>query len=200
MITLTNVRKELKQNVVLDDVSMQFEEGNMYLLRGHNGCGKTMLLRMICHLIDPSEGTVTDENPYSYGVIIENPTFLKHETVFYNLKFLASIKNKIHDSTIDNVLKFFDLYDKKNVKVKKLSLGMVQRLALCQAFMESPNVILLDEPFNAIDKVNAAKLLTLLKKRKEAGCIVIVAAHGLDPQTQDCFDHVIEMENGRIAG
>lgn len=94
MISLREVSKSIKNKQVLDNISIEFEEGKMYLLKGHNGCGKTMLLRMICNLIKPTSGYIENEKDYTYGVMIENPQFIESETGYYNLKYLASIQKK----------------------------------------------------------------------------------------------------------
>ena len=97
----------------------------------------------------------------------------KHETVLYNLKYLASIRKKIDVKTIQKWLKVFNLYDQKNVRVGKLSLGMKQRLALCQAFMENPDILLLDEPFNALDHENSIILKDIIENEKRNRKIII---------------------------
>lgn len=198
MIELKNVNKTLSKKEILADINQVFKENNCYLVSGHNGCGKTMLLRMICGLIKPTSGSVEGTDGKSFGIIIENPEFFKHETVLYNLKYLASIQKKIDESEIDKWLKIFNLFDKKNTRVNKLSLGMKQRLALCQAFMENPDVILLDEPFNALDTDNIDILKSVIEEEKNKGKIIIVAAHNLSSDLNNIFDCNIKMENGKI--
>lgn len=196
MISVENVTKTIKKKDVLKDVTLDFREGESYLLSGHNGCGKTMLLRLLCGFIKPTHGERIEERPYRYGVIIETPTFFMQETAFQNLKYLASINKRISDREINAWLKRLRLYRQKDKKVKTFSLGMRQRLALCQAFMEDPDVLLLDEPFNAIDDENIEIACELIEEARDRGKIVVVASHGHLDFIR--FDNVIHMSDGRV--
>lgn len=196
MIHVKNVSKIIKHQTVLSDIDLTLMEGEVVLLQGHNGCGKTMLLRLIAGFITPTTGEITGNESYRYGVIIENPNFFLNQTAYYNLKYLADIKKEITDTDIDTCLKKFNLYKVKDKKVSTFSLGMKQRLALCQAFMENPDVLLLDEPFNAIDTDNLNVVLKLIEEFKNKGKIIVVASHG---DVKFSFDHTITMSNGKIV-
>lgn len=198
MIRVKNVSKKLKDKFVLQDINLEFEEGKMYLLQGHNGCGKTMLLRMLCGLISPTSGEVCNDVEYDYGVMIENPSFIEEKTGFYNLKYLASVKKKISDEQINGMLEKFDLYSAKDQKVKEYSLGMKQRLGIIQAIMENPEVILLDEPFNALGEKNYNKMLEQLEKEKESGKIIVIAAHMIQTEVLQFFNQKIVMDAGTV--
>lgn len=178
---------------------MTFESGNMYLLKGHNGSGKTMLLRLIGGLIKPSSGTINYSKPFDVGVMIENPMFMENQSGLYNLNYLASIKKKTTQEQIDTSLKRVNLYDERNFKVKEYSLGMKQRLGFCQAIMEDQEVILLDEPFNALDEENMHQVIETLMKLKEKGKIIVIAAHGLNQDDLHIFDQVFHINNGQIS-
>jgi ABC-2 type transport system ATP-binding protein len=197
MIQLINVSKTIRSNVVLKNINYSFEEGQCVVITGHNGSGKTMLLRMICGLISPDTGEVKQSKDYKYGVIIETPSFLENETALYNLEFLASLNKCINKVQILNYLEMFSLHDVKDKKVKTFSLGMKQRLALCQALMENPDIILLDEPFNALDEKNLATVCNLIAKCKKDGKTIIIAAHGRVPESCN-VDKVIKMSDGEI--
>ena len=159
MIKLKKVSKKILNNLVLNDINLNIEKGKIYLLLGLNGSGKTMLLRTICGLIKPTSGEIIRDKNIKYGVIIENPGFLYDETGYFNLKYLANINKTIDNDTIIKFMKKFDLYRYKDIRVKKYSLGMRQKLAIIQAIMEKPNCILLDEPFNALDDASVNLLI-----------------------------------------
>lgn len=198
MLQVINASKNIKGKKILEDINVTFQEGDCIAVTGYNGCGKTMLLRLLCGLIKPSSGEVKTDVEYTYGVIIENPSFFMHETALYNLKYLAEINKRIDESAIFEYLRIFNLYDVRNKKVRTFSLGMKQRLALCQAFMENPNVLLLDEPFNALDEENLEIVSNVIAQEKKKGKIIVIAAHGIIPE--NCgLDKVIKMKEGRIV-
>ncbi|MBQ7294840.1 MAG: ABC transporter ATP-binding protein [Clostridia bacterium] len=198
MIQIINACKILKGKQVLKNINLTLNEGECIAITGFNGCGKTMLLRLICGLIKPTSGEVKTDKDYSFGVIIENPTFFFYESALYNLKYLAGINKKINNDVIEEYLKKFNLYDVRNKKVSTFSLGMKQRLALCQAFMEDPDVILLDEPFNALDEENLKIAAESISLAKEKGKIIVIALHGTIPE--ECkIDKVIKMGEGIIV-
>lgn len=198
MITLENISKELKGKKVLQNINIEFKEGKAYLLKGHNGSGKTMLLRMLCGLIRPTSGKLIKSNDYTFGVIIENPTFLENETALYNMKYLAAINNKVNEEGIIESLKQVNLYNERNNQVKTFSLGMKQRLALCQAIMEYPEIFLLDEPFNALDEENYDMAIKLLSALKKNGKLIIVASHGFSENNTAFFDEIVTLSEGKL--
>ena len=198
MITVKNVYKTLKKKEVLKGIDLEINKGDLILLQGHNGCGKTMLLRLLCGLITPDRGSVCGIEGKSLGIIIENPSFIPSESAKDNLRFLAGINKKITDGRIDEYLKAFDLYDVRSKKVRTFSLGMKQRLALVQAVMEDPDILLLDEPFNAIDDENLNKTYQILDMYNQSGGTVIVASHG-DYRDKCAFNRVITMSDGKIT-
>ncbi len=197
MIRLNNVTKKLKGKVVIDNASLTFEKGKLYLLRGHNGSGKTMLLRLLCDLLTPTSGTI-EKPEYTYGVMIETPNFVLHETARQNLKFLASIQKKIGMKEIEKNLEEVNLLGEIDTKIKNYSLGMKQRLGFCQAVMENPDVLLLDEPFNALDDEHFDFILKrILEMKKDK--IIVIAAHGFDMEKYPVFDQVITLNNGKVT-
>jgi ABC-2 type transport system ATP-binding protein len=115
----------------------------------------------------------------------------------YNLRYLANINKIVGVSQIEQVLKSVNLYDVRNKKVRTFSLGMKQRLAICQAVMECPDILLLDEPFNAIDESNLYKVVEILRRQRDDGKLVVVASHG-DIPSDNLFSRVIELDSGKI--
>lgn len=198
MIEVRNASKIIKKKTVLQEIHLRIDGGKIYGIYGVNGCGKTMLLRLLCGLIQPTTGEVVCEEGTTFGVIIENPGFLFHETAFENLNYLAGIRKKIGKSEILEALDAVGLLDSKDIKVKKYSLGMLQKLSIAQAIMEKPKVLLLDEPFNALDEESVKRVKKLLRKAKEDGAAVILVSHDLSIIREEC-DCTIQMENGRIA-
>lgn len=158
-IKISGLSKSIKGNKVLDNISMELESGNIYGLQGKNGSGKTMLMRVICGLVYPERGEINIDGkilgkdisfPQSVGVLIENPSFLSNYTAFENLKLLAAIKGEIKDDEIKKAIMDVGLNPQDRKKYKKFSLGMKQRLGIACAIMEHPDLIILDEPFNAL--------------------------------------------------
>lgn len=205
MIEIKNVFKTIDKQQVLKDINLTLEDGKTYAIIGHNGSGKSMLLRLICGLISPDTGSVlinkeelkNNINKYNFGVLIEKPKFLNNLTGFENLEILASINNKINSNDIDQILKTVDLYDEKDKKYRNYSLGMKQKLGIAQALMENPDIILLDEPFSALDKQSTKKIRELILKLKKQDKLIIIATHSKEDVNLLC-DEVLEMESGMI--
>lgn len=199
MIKLSSVSKKIRGKQILSDITLELSANCAYLMRGHNGSGKTMLLRLLCDLIKPTDGEVDRADNYSFGIIIERPSFLENETALYNLKYLAGINRKINEDTILQWLDRLNLSNERNLKVNTLSLGMKQRLAICQAVMEDPDILLLDEPFNALDDENYEVVMSLLSKLKKDGKMIVVAAHAMPEDKLTLFDKVITLSNGQVT-
>ena len=205
-IQIKDYTKKLKGVTVLENINLLFESGKIYGIQGHNGCGKTMLLRAISGLIHATSGCVIINEkelhkeidfPQSIGVLIEHPEFWKSYTGFEVLELLAGIKNKIGKSEIEEVLKRVGLSEKKDIAVAKYSLGMRQRLGIAQAIMEKPDIILLDEPSNALDKEGTQLFYNILKEEKSRGAVIILVSHSLSDLQTVC-DKIITMEHGKI--
>ncbi|WP_233134852.1 ATP-binding cassette domain-containing protein [Terribacillus sp. 7520-G] len=184
-----NVSKIIKKQVILNNIDLSLEKGKIHGIRGYNGSGKTMLLRAIAGLVKPSEGTVLVNNkivgkdtpfPESIGVLIEYPSFIPDYTGYKNLLFLAKVKNRISEEEIKNTISLVGLDPNDKRKYKKYSLGMKQRLGIAQAIMENPDLLLLDEPSNALDEKGIQQLIRILKTLKSEGKTIIVTSHDHD--------------------
>lgn len=206
-IKIIDVSKEIKGATVLREINLTFEAGHIYGLFGHNGSGKTMLLRMIAGLIHPTQGEVYIDNlklqrdmdfPESIGVIIENPGFWSSYTGKEVLKLLAAIKGIIGETEMDSSLIRVGLDPREKKVVKKYSLGMKQRLGLAQAIMEKPEIILLDEPTNALDKNGIELARMIIQEEAARGALVIIASH--NARDLEVCDKIIEMSDGKILG
>ncbi len=174
MVEIKNYCKSIKSRPILNNVSYNFEYGKIYGIYGHNGSGKTMLLRAIAGLLVPDSGSVVIDGkvlhkdmsfPPSIGIVIENMNLLPQYNAFDNLKILGKIKKTATDEDIKTALERVGL--KSDLKVKKFSLGMKQRLNIAQAVFEKQKIILLDEPTNALDNDGVQLIYKLLKEEKK---------------------------------
>lgn len=185
-ISLKNIGKKIKHNIILKDINMELESGHIYGFVGANGSGKTMLMRILTGLISFTEGEFyVDERSvqfgneiyYDMGVIIEKPEFFNELTGLENLEMLAKLKNIIsREEMIDSLNKVgLDPYNPK--KVKEYSLGMKQRLGIAQAIMENPDILILDEVTNGLDEEGIAMVYEILSQEKEKGKLIIISSH-----------------------
>jgi len=206
MIEIDDLSKKLKKSDVLQNITYTFEKGRIYGLVGKNGSGKTMLLRAIAGLIIPTEGIVTINGkvlhkdisfPPSIGIIIENLELLPQFDAETNLKILAAIKKTASLEDIQHAIKRLELDKFGTLKVRKYSLGMKQRLNIAQAIFEKPEIILLDEPTNAIDEKGVERVLEILQEERERGATIIIATHNKEDVFPIC-DEVIGISNGRL--
>lgn len=195
MVEIINAHKTINGKQILKNINLKLEPGKLYGLEGHNGSGKTMLLRLCCDLIKPTSGEVIIDKGTTFGVLIETPGFMFNETAYNNLKFLADINKKISKKEIEKVLDDVGLKDVKNIKTKKYSLGMLQKLAIAQAIMENPDILLLDEPFNALDEESCKKIKALLLQQKERGATIVIVSHELNIIRAEC-DYIYSMTDG----
>lgn len=185
-IVLKGVNKVIKKICVLNNVNLELDKGKIYGLYGKNGSGKTMLIRMIAGLIIPTTGEVTvfgktlgkdTSFPESMGLTIENVGFWPNYTGKECLRMVADVKKIIGEEEIDATLKRVGLDPDDKRKYKQYSLGMKQKLAIAQAIMEKPELIMLDEPTNSLDEETVEKLKDILIEEKERGALIIIASH-----------------------
>jgi ABC-2 type transport system ATP-binding protein len=181
--------------------------GCIYGVQGKNGCGKTMLMRILSGLILPTEGTITLDGkvlhknipaPESIGVLIENPSFLPAYTGARNLELLAGLKGKSNAEQISLALTRVGLNPNDKRIYRKYSLGMKQRLGIACAVMEHPDIILLDEPINAIDEKGVPQIWKTLQEEKERGALIVLACHDT-AELYRLADKIIFMEEGKVC-
>lgn len=196
MIVLKNITKKIKNNIVLEDINLELKEGNIYVLFGRNGSGKTMLLRLIAKLILPTSGEFKNDSD-NIGCMIEKPNFLPYLTGYENLKLLKDINNKVADDRINYYLKEFNLYSEKDKKYSEYSLGMKQKLGIIQAIMENQDVIILDESFNCLDEETFKILRETLIKLKKENKIIILATH-IKEDVENIGDKTFYIQAGRL--
>ena len=205
-LTIEKVSKVIKGQTLLNQVSLALEKGKIYGLQGKNGSGKTLLLKAMCGLLIPTEGTVCVDGkilgkdtdfPESVGALIENPGFIQGYSAFKNLKMLADINHKISEQDILDILKEVGLEDCGKKKYRNFSLGMKQKLGIAAALMEKPKLILLDEPTNALDEKSVKVLHDILNKRKEEGALIVVASHDKE-ELELLADKIFMVEEGNV--
>lgn len=204
MIEIRNVEKSFKEQKILKGISLQCPNGEITGIIGHNGSGKTVLFKCICGLLFYDKGSITIDGKErngelieNAGVIIENPAFLENESGIKNLKYLYEIKHKRNNPFIKDIMKKVGLEPDAKKKVKNYSLGMKQRLAIAQAIMEEPDILILDEPMNGLDKHGVEEMRNIFMKEKEKGKTIVLASHNKDDIDILC-NHVFEMESGTI--
>ena len=202
-----NVTKRFGDVVALDRINISFERGKIYGIIGRNGSGKTVLFKTMIGYLKPTSGRIVvgereigkdiDFLP-ELGVLIEKPGFIENYTQFENLKYLAQINNTVHDEDIKATLEMVGLNPDNNEKVKNFSLGMRQRLAIAQAIMEKQKIIILDEPFNGLDKQGVVLIKQLLLELKAPDRLILLTSH-IAGDIEELSDSVFEFSAGRIV-
>ena len=207
MIEIKQVSLKMKKKEILHNISASFADGEIHGLVGRNGCGKTMLMKCICGFVRPTSGTIcvndkivgTDVDfPENLGVIIETPVFIPYLCGYRNLKILSEYRHCISKQEIYEVLKTVGLEKAGKLPVRKYSLGMRQRLGIAQAIMENPDVLVLDEPFNGLDRQGVLEMREILLGMCEKGKNIVIASHSEEDIGILC-NNVLHMENGILS-
>lgn len=207
MLRTKNLSKRFKGNVVLNNVNLELYFGNIYGFIGANGSGKSVFFKTICGFLKPDRGTITIDDKVigkdidflpDLGVLIEKPGFIENYTQFENLRYLAQINKIIDDNDIIAALKVVGLNPDNKEKVKNFSLGMRQRLAIAQAIMEDQKIIILDEPFNGLDKQGVARIKRLLLKLKSPDRLILLTSH-ISGDIEELSDYIFEFTAGKIV-
>lgn len=206
-IVVKNVFKKFNYQVVLNDINLELTSGHIYGLAGINGSGKTVLMKCICGLSTPTQGCIEIDDkkigkdidfPESIGVLIETPGFIEHYSALDNMLSLASIKNKTGKEEVIALLDRvgLDPYEKK--RVKKYSLGMRQKLGIAMSLLDKPDIVILDEPFNALDKKSVINVKNIILQLKEENRLVIISSHD-GSLLEEITDKIYEIEEGKIV-
>lgn len=207
MIQIKDVSLTIKKTEILKHVTVEFEKGKIHGLIGRNGSGKTMLMKCICGFVKPTEGEIFINGkqvgkdcdfPDSVGIIIETPGFIHYYSGYKNLKLLADLRKKITGEQVKEAMERVGLDPELKRHVRKYSLGMRQRLGLAQAIMEDPELLILDEPMNGLDKEGVADMRRYLLDLKKQGKTILIASHSTEDIEVLC-DTVWEMDKGVLA-
>ena len=205
-VEVNHLCKKIAHSIILNDVSVCFESGVIYGIKGKNGSGKTMLMRALCGLLLPDSGEIKIDGeqlhkdidfPRSIGALIENPSFIGKYTGLKNLCMLATLTKQYKKEDAVTAMASVGLNPKDKRTYRKYSLGMKERLGIAQAILKKPKLILLDEPTNGIDSDGIQMLEELLRRLKEAGSTIVVTSHDrdfLDAVTSQCY----EMKEGSL--
>lgn len=205
-IQLTNISKTFGKQTVLQPLTMGFEEGMIHGIIGRNGSGKTVLMKMILGILQPTTGTVIvgdkrigkDVNfPESAGAIIETIEFIPYMSAYQNLADIAAMRGNLSKTQIKEVLEMVGLGNVGRKHVSKFSMGMRQRLAIAQAVMESPKLLILDEPMNGMDEKGVEEMRRLILARKAAGTTIILSSHNIEDIRILC-DQVYRIDAGVV--
>ena len=210
-IEVKNLCKTINKNMVLDNINLHMVSGQVYGFQGINGSGKTMLMRALIGLIHPTSGTILIDQkelgkdmdfPKSIGFLLENPTFLDMYSGPDNLRLLAGVDNNISadmiNKEIDSLIEEVGLKSARNKKYKKYSLGMKQRLGIAAAVLGNPDIVVLDEPRNALDDDGKDMVKRIVKMQKERGALVIISCHEMQT-LEELSDEIVRLKEGRIC-
>ena len=206
-IKIEDLSKSIKGALILDKVSITLTSGKIYGLRGKNGSGKTMLMRAMAGLLIPDSGSVIINGktlhkdisfPESIGILIENPSFLPQYTGFKNLKLLAGLTGNISDDEIRTALDRVGLDPEDKRTYRKYSLGMKQKLGIANAIMGEPDIIILDEPINALDEESVKKIKKVLLGIRDKDKLIIIACHDRE-ELEYLSDIIYEIKDGSIV-
>lgn len=204
IIRAENLSKTFSGRSVLDKVSFSCKEGEIIGFVGYNGCGKSVLFKCICGFLKPDSGEIHISLPDgkknicgNAGIIIEEPAFLRNKSGMKNLEFLYGIRNKSNRKYLEEVMRKVGLEPNNRKSVGHYSLGMRQRLAIAQAIMENPPILILDEPMNGLDKRGVEEMRSLFLKLKEEGKAILMASHNKEDISVLC-DRVYEIDDGKL--
>ena len=207
IIEIKEISKSFRGVKVLKNVSMTLESGHIYGFIGHNGSGKTVLLKLICAFFEPTTGEIlfngtniikNNEYPPSTRALIERPTFISELSGKENLELLARIQKKIGEKEIENALEKVGLEKEKDKLYYKYSLGMKQKLGIAQVLMEDPQILILDEPFNGLDDESAKNIRQILLEEKKKGKLIILATH-LKEDIELLCDELYKFDDGVVT-
>lgn len=185
-VKLLNVGKIINDETILKNVNIIIEQGEIVGFEGRNGSGKSVLFKMIAGLMIPTTGKIEvlgeelrkGEFPKDIGVSLDNTGFMPSLSAFDNLKTIADIRGIIDSDEIKKYIELVGLNPESKKKVGKFSVGMKQRLAFAQAIMESPKLLLLDEPFSGLDEDGVELVRNLIMQlNKKDGVTVLITSH-----------------------
>lgn len=202
-----NLKKQVKEKVIVENISFSMDKGDVVGLIGPNGAGKTTIIKLILGLIKITEGKVSI-NGYDIekdfikaiekvGAIVETPDLYMYLSGYDNLKITANNYKNISKERINEVVKLVGLENRIKDKVSTYSLGMRQRLGIAEAIINSPELLILDEPTNGLDVDGIIEMRNLITKLSEQGIAILISSHNLTEIDNLC-NRIIAIKNGKI--
>lgn len=198
IIEVKNVTKKFDDKIIVDSLTLNVKQGETIGIVGRNGSGKTVLLKMICGLYIPTSGDIiinsNKSNAEKLGVLIDS-NFLSDETGFYNLKLLSQLGVKIKEDKIYEILNLVGLDPYNKTKYKNYSTGMKQKLKLANALMYDSEILILDEPFNGLDKDSVNHFRDIILQYKKEKKTILLTSHNYEDIKLLC-DKIYKMDKG----
>jgi ABC-2 type transport system ATP-binding protein len=194
MIRVSNLVKKFDKLTAVDDISFQVEAGEIFAFLGPNGAGKTTTIKMLTTLLHPTSGTIQldgldprthqHQARQSFGIVFQDPSLDGELTAWENLEIhavLYHVPGKVARQRAEELLKLFELWDRRNEQVKKFSGGMKRRLEIVRGFLHTPRILFLDEPTLGLDPQSRNQLWTHVKRVNEAEKVtVFLTTHYMD--------------------
>lgn len=205
-ILIENLNKSISGNIILSNINLKLSPGKIYGFVGRNGSGKSMLFKAICGFLTPDTGKIIINGvdiydkktfPEKTRALLERPSFIPNLSGFDNLKWLSEIQKLITDEEINETLKLVNLFEEKNKKFGKYSLGMKQKLGIASVLMENPDIMIFDEPFNGIDNDSIENIRKVILSKKKEGKTILIATHIKDDLNLLC-DEIFTLDCGKI--
>lgn len=202
-----NIIKNIKGKQILKGINLEMHSGAVYGFCGRNGSGKTMLFRALSGLMRVDSGKIFWKGQElhkdfsvlpSLGIVLEHAGLYPHMTGLENLSYLASFKGLIGEEEMCEALRRVGLEPNDKRSYGKYSMGMKQRLAIAQAVMERPEVIMLDEPTNGLDETGVQEIRTLISQERERGALILLASHNKEDMDM-LADHIYRISGGCLT-
>ena len=196
--------KNISKDSILKDISITFESGKIYGITSSDELDTKCFLKVLCSFYKLDAGKIlkdgycySDKNefPTDTRALLDKPDFISELSGFENLKVIAKILNKINDNEIYETMKIFDIYEDRNILVDKYLYGMKKKLALASVFMENPKVIILDNPFDCIEKTVVKDIKEYFKQQKDK--LIIISSPNKE-ELEDLCNEIYEIKEGKL--
>ncbi|WP_027063023.1 ABC transporter ATP-binding protein [Mesoplasma seiffertii] len=205
IIEITNLTKAFSSGYGIFDVNLNIKEGKIFGYLGPNGAGKSTTIRALMGYIKPTKGKclVNGLDAWTQAALVQTDTgYLPGEISFpdtmtgYNfIKLIYNLRSQKNWNEVEQLIAYWEF--NPNLKIKKMSKGMKQKIALVIAFMHNPKLVILDEPTAGLDPLMQQKFVTMIKRAKANGQTILMSSHIFEEVEKTC-DEVAIIKNGRI--